>query len=291
MNLIRKFYSRLPVIREMKQIRNVLSQLRSEFKGFESVRLLEFELKDHARYGDPKRLLRHAFQVSSSSGEDGIIQEIFRRVNSAGRVFVEIGAGDGTENNTSFLLSLGWTGFWLDAQEEFLNTIRKRQDLNNGCVRGLAAFVTKENIATLFAQLEVPTEFDLLSIDVDQNTYHVWEGLATYKPRVVVIEYNASLPPGIDWKVHYEPNRVWDGSINFGASLKALELLGKKLGYCLVGCEFCGANAFFVRDDLVAPELFSEPFTAENHFEPPRYALANRLGHLPAVLDRATSKR
>jgi hypothetical protein len=287
MRLIRKLYSRLPVIRESIQIRNALAQLRSDLKGYESVRLLEFEMAKHPRYADPKRLFRYSLQASSQNGEDGILQEIFRRIPPATRVFAEVGAGLGTENNTAFLLGIGWTGFWMDADPAFLKTIQERKDLRDGPVRGLATFVTKENVGSLFAQLGVPAEFGLLSLDVDQNTYYVWEGLAAYKPQVVVVEYNASVPPDVDWKVNYDPNRVWDGSINFGASLKAFELLGKRLGYSLVGCEFCGANAFFVRDELIAPGVFCEPFTAENHFEPPRYSLAHRLGHLPAVLDRS----
>ncbi len=59
----------------------------------------------------------------------------------------------------------------------------------------------------------------------------------------------------------------------FGASLKAYEQLGGKLGYKLVGCDFHGNNAFFVRDDL-AGEHFAAPFTAENHYEPTRMSLA-----------------
>jgi len=38
--------------------------------------------------------------------------------------------------------------------------------------------------------------------------------------------------------------------------------LGRQFGYSLVGCEFVGSNAFFVRDDLLAGK-FAEPFTAE----------------------------
>ena len=137
----------------------------------------------------------------------------------------------------------------------------------------------------MFAGLGVPEEFDLLSLDIDQNTYYAWEGLTKYRPRAVVVEYNALLPPDIDWKVHYESNRVWNGTSNFGASLKAFELLGRQLGYELVGCDFIGVNAFFVRSDLVG-DSFAAPFTSENHYEPPRYALSHRRGHRTAILDR-----
>lgn len=57
--------------------------------------------------------------------------------------------------------------------------------------------------------------------------------------------------------------------MNYGASLKSLEELGSTLGYRLVGCHFSGVNAFFVREDLVASS-FCHPFTADNHYEPPR---------------------
>jgi len=67
--------------------------------------MLDFEAARNPRYADPRRLLRHAFQVTSQNGEDGIIHEIFRRIGSTDRVFAEIGVGDGNENNTAFLLT------------------------------------------------------------------------------------------------------------------------------------------------------------------------------------------
>jgi hypothetical protein len=57
-----------------------------------------------------------------------------------------------------------------------------------------------------------------------------------------------------------------------GASLSALEKLGLRKGYSLVGCNITGSNAFFVRNELVSNQ-FDEPFTAENHYQPPRYFL------------------
>jgi hypothetical protein len=254
-----------------------------------AIGMLDFELARDPRFGDPLRLLRHAFQVCSQNGEDGMIHEIFRRIGTTNRVFVEVGVGDGRENNTSFLLSQGWRGFWFDGNDWFLKVISNRPDLPEGCLKWLVSFVSKENIASLFGQLGVPSEFDLLSLDIDQNTYYAWEGAKSFRPRVVVVEYNAVIPPDIDWKVHYDQKRNWDATQNFGASLKAYEVLGRRLGYSLVGCDFIGVNAFFVRGDLVAG-LFAEPFTSENHYEPPRYALSHRRGHRAALLDRATNE-
>jgi len=81
--------------------------------------------------------------------------------------------------------------------------------------------------------------------------------------------------------VPYDPERRWDGTNYFGASLEALVRLGRDKGYQIVGCNFSGANAFFVREDI-AEDLFVEPATAEEHYEPPRYFFAMlRGGHRP----------
>src|SRR6516164_6980128 len=51
------------------------------------------------RNADPKRLLRYGFKVYSQCDEDGIIQEIFRRIGTGNRVFVEFGVETGVECN------------------------------------------------------------------------------------------------------------------------------------------------------------------------------------------------
>ena len=280
----------IPVYRELRQVRDYSKNMYKTLKAIQSmqaIRCQDLELSAHPRYGDPLRLPQYAFQVNSQNGEEGIIYEIFRRIGNEDHVFVEIGVGDGIQNNTAFLLALGWSGYWIDADNSFLRVVKSKK-LPPEVLSPLVSFVDRENVAGLFERLNVPNAFDLLSLDIDQNTYHAWEALADYKPRVVIVEYNAMIPAYIDWKVQYGADRVWDGTQNFGASLKALENLGRKLGYSLVGCDFNGVNAFFVRNDLAAGK-FAEPFTAENHFESPRYEYVHHRGHAPAMLDRQVS--
>ncbi|HEU4725264.1 MAG TPA: hypothetical protein VFU59_08190 [Candidatus Eisenbacteria bacterium] len=286
-NLIEKFYRGLPIVRELFQIRDSLRHGLGTLQATQFMRDWELELERNSRFADPRRLVRYSFQVNSQSGEDGILHEIFRRIGTGERRFVEIGLEDGLESNTAFLLAKNWSGYWIDSAADFQQTLA-RHGVGPDRVRTAVAFVTRENVASTLASLGVPTAFDLLSIDIDQNTYYVWEALHEYRPRVVVIEYNAALPPDLDWKVGYDPQRVWDGSQNFGASLKALELLGSRLGYSLVGCDLAGTNAFFVRADLVG-ERFAPPYTAENHHEPVRYALLHRRGHRRSLLDAGTT--
>ncbi len=238
-----------------------------------------------SEYSDPRKLNRWERKVFSQSGEDGIIAEIFRRIGTTTRTFVEFAAGDGLENNTVYLLHSGWKGAWIEAHDAYVNQILSNHSrkIEEGALRFRREFVTAENIESLLEEADVPEEIDLLSIDIDRNDYWVWSKIARCRPRVVVVEYNAVLPPGFEWVVEYVPNATWDGTSNFGASLTALELLGTSKGYRLVGCNLAGANAFFVREDLVG-ELFCTPFTAENHYEPPRYYLTRRVvGHPRAV--------
>lgn len=240
---------------------------------------LQKNLWESPRY-QGKKLNRYEYQVFSQSGEDGIIAEIFQRIGPTNRFFVEFGAGNGSENNSAYLLINDWHGLWMDSGEKNVRSILASYQalVQAGRLRVQNAFITAENIEQLFAEAAVPTDFDLLSIDIDRNDYWVWKAINAYRPRVVVIEYNAIYPPPVQWIVRYEPHISWDLTSHMGASLKSLELLGSRKGYKLVGCNFAGGNAFFVREDLVA-DKFCEPFTAENHFEPPRYFLVRRIGH------------
>ena len=216
----------------------------------------------------------------SQSGEDGISEEIFRRVGTTNCHFVEFGVENGLETNTTNLLVKGFHGAWIEAdsranqliKEQFATLIDKRQ------LHLQQSFITAENIQDLLANAAVPEELDLLSIDIDGNDYWVWKAIERYRPRVVVIEYNGTFRPDVRWIMKYEPTFAWNKSTYFGASLKSLELLGAHKGYRLVGCNFVGVNAFFVRDDLVQ-DRFAAPFTAENHYEPPRYHLIRKTGH------------
>ncbi len=228
------------------------------------------------RYRDPKRLGRYEFKVSSQSGEDGIIAEIFRRIGTTNRSFIEFGASSGVENNTSLLLRLGWNGLWIDADTEAITKARQKFDtlISEGRLTILESFITAENIEDLFRQGKVPEEPDLLSIDIDRNDYHVWEQITHYQPRVVIVEYEASFGPTISWVVPYDPKAFGWTEFGNGASLKALTDLGARKGYSLVGCNIGGVNAFFIRNDLLG-DHFVPPYSAENHYEPKRILYLN----------------
>ena len=260
----------------IKQIHHYLSDL-YEMQAAEFVdRLLS-----QPRYLDERKLNRCEHKVFSQSGEDGIIAEIFKRIGAANKMFVECAPGNGVENNTLYLLMQGWRGLWIEADAKQVRAIKDAlgKKLKDGSLFLASQLVSLATFEAILAKAPIPEDFDLLSLDVDRNEYWVWKSLGRYRPRVVVIEYNAIFPPGCDWVVEYSPVGGWDETSNHGASLTALERLGAEKGYKLVACCLAGSNAFFVRDDLVGAH-FLPPFTAHNHYEPPPYYLTNRkLGH------------
>lgn len=229
-NFLNSLYNRLPSIKELKQIQhtlnligsnaNILNDQISQIKNFQIIDCLDSQFNQYKHDEDTRRLQRYSFQVNSQNGEDGIIHEIFKRIGTTNKTFVEVGIGDGTVNNTAFLLMQGWRGYWIDANDAFLSILNHRKDLQDEHLKWSISFVNKENIVAIFENLNIPKEFDLFSLDVDQNTYYIWQALHNYRPRVIVVEYNSAIPPDINWKVEYDSERVWDGTQNFGASLK-----------------------------------------------------------------------
>jgi len=248
--------------------------------GLQANDYIQKHLFNNPKYYDPKSLNRYEYSCYSQNGEDGIINEIFNRIGTSNKQFVEFGVQDGLESNGALLLVKGWSGLWMEGSGKYVKLINKQfsQLIKNGKLTAKKTFVNAENINDLLNGANVPEELDLLSIDIDGNDYWVWKAVNA-RPRVVVIEYNAMFPPDTQWVLPYEPDFIWDGSSYFGASLKSLENLGKEKGYMLVACDFTGVNAFFVREDLVE-DKFLQPFSANHLWESPKYFLCrSRSGH------------
>jgi hypothetical protein len=254
----------LALLKKQAEQSRYLAQLRVQ-------RAWEAEI-DKPRHADSKRLLRYGYKVYSQNDEDGIIAEIFRRIGATSRSFVEFGVESGVECNSVKLLIEGWRGLWIESNSASAGAIRDNfaPFIAENKLVLQESRVTAENINALIGQGGFAGEIDLLSIDIDGNDYCVWKAIDVVNPRVVVIEYNATLRPPMALVVPYRADAQWDGSNYYGASLEALVRLAAAKNYRLVGCSIAGVNAFFVRRDLTA-ERFLEPATAEEHYEPPRH--------------------
>jgi len=197
-------------------------------------------------------------KITSQNGEDGVIEAIFSAIGVTNRYFVEFGCEDAVECNTANLLEQGWSGLLMDYGGVSKNP---KADVKK-------EFITAENIQHLFAKYEVPWEFDLLSIDIDGNDFWVWQRIA-HRPRVVIIEYNAHVPPNQSRTIPYDPTFQWRGTDFFGASLLALKELGQQKGYTLLHCEQTGANAFFAANEVLPRDFRPRPI--EDIYRPPNY--------------------
>lgn len=72
-----------------------------------------------------------------------------------------------------------------------------------------------------------PEQIDLISIDIDGYDYHVWDSLKEYRPRVIIIEYNPSIPNDM---VVVNPRSE---TAFCGSSAAAFVELGRRKGYSL----------------------------------------------------------
>lgn len=242
-------------------------------------------LREQRRAESPKILSGYGYKVFSQFDEDGILQEIFRRIGTTNRVFVEFGVGNGVENNTLALLYGEWSGVWLEGSGEYCAQVRRAlaPAIAAGRLRVVNAFVTPENIDSLIGGELREREVDLLSVDIDGNDAHVLSAITCIVPRVIVLEYNAKFGPSLSYCMGYEENYIWRKTDRFGASLKYFEALLRSKGYACVGCNLAGTNAFFVRENLLG-DRFEAPYTSECHFEPSRYEIIRGIpsGHPPS---------
>lgn len=208
----------------------------------------------------------YEFKVFSQWGEDGIIQRLTNLVEIKNKTFIEFGVEDFTESNCRFLLMKDdWKGFVIDGSDSNINKIKSsyyywRHDLN-----AFKSFVTRENINDILARSEFDSDLGLLSIDIDGVDYFVLEAIDYYKPRILVLEYNPFFGPHRKITVPYRPDFVRTkahySNIYFGASLSAMTSLAQKKGYALVCTGTTGANAFFVRNDLLSDQLKAKSAT------------------------------
>lgn len=223
-------------------------------------------------------LLRCGGKFFSQNDEDGMVLEIFRRLEISTGTFVEIGVGDGLENNSIILLMNNWRGLWIGGEELAVRTEGSRR------VRFCREWITPDSIVgTIGRELSILSidggGLDLLSLDIDSFDRHVMERIlqSGMRPKLLIVEYNAKLPPPIRFSL--APDERWEGATDYmGCSLQSWCDLLVPTGYRLVACNVTGVNAFFVRDDLSVH--FSDiPDDIQSLYMPCDYQWFLQVGH------------
>ena len=148
---------------------------------------------EQATAATSRDLTPYELSVFSQNGEDGVLDEILRRLGIANGVFVEFGAGTGTEGVCVYLADVaGWEGRFIEADAGQFQVLAAKYAMSTRVITHQAA-VTPTTVESLFAQLQVPENLEVLSVDIDSHEYWIWQALNRYRPRVMVIEYNAHL--------------------------------------------------------------------------------------------------
>jgi Methyltransferase FkbM domain len=58
----------------------------------------------------------------------------------------------------------------------------------------MVGYSGSDTLDAILAPTAVPKDFDFLSIDIDGNDYHVWQAVSRYRPKLVCIEFNPTIP-------------------------------------------------------------------------------------------------
>ena len=198
-------------------------------------------------------LAQYARNVTSQFGEDGIVAEILQRIGVRNHTCVEFGAWDGKHLSNTWDLwhNQGWNAVLIEGEGERYRKLKESLKAYPA-VNAVQAFVTpkgENDLDQILSLAKMPTDLDLLSIDIDGNEYYVWRQLTKFQSRIVVIEHNPTIPPELDL---VQPLDEY-----FGASARALTRLAHEKGYGLASCT--ETNCIFVyREDFKALG-FEEP--------------------------------
>jgi hypothetical protein len=239
-------------------------------------------VRENIRQAMPDNVAVSGWNSYSQCDEDGITRECLRRIASAtslSKTFIEVGCGNGLENNTHQLVLEGFRGCWIDGNKEDIAQLRREVTSDSsGRLLVQHRFLTKENIIEVMqgCKQHLATEdVDFFSLDIDGNDIHlVRASLGTLRPKLLCVEYNGKFPPPTRLEMAYASSHRWDLSDYFGASLQSwVDALSD---YTLVSCNISGVNAFFVRNDLKS--LFTI-YPTETLYQPPRYWLISQTGH------------
>jgi|SRR3972149_7422453 len=178
--------------------------------------------------------------IYSQFGEEPLFDFIFDNIGTTNKFLVDFGAGGlGCKmSNSRYLMEKGWKGLRMDGEPDPDTDIKKE-------------FITQENIVSLFEKYKVPLEFDFLSIDIDGNDFWVLgKILEKYSPRLIVAEFNGTIPNGISKVMKYNPNHSWESNDYYGFSFEAGKKLAKSFDYSVV-FQLHSTNMYLIRKDLI----------------------------------------
>lgn len=187
-----------------------------------------------------KKLLDFSNNVFSQSGENGIIEQIFKVIGIKHKRCCEFGAADGfTLSNTACLWTNGFEGILIESNKLLYEQLRKKTKDYSCKVFNYMVGNNHDNdsLDYIFTKEQLNRDLDILSIDVDGNDYYILDSLKNINSRIIVCEYNPNIP--------YFMDLYGDYNNDFGSSVIALNRICEPKGYFLA-C-ITDSNCIFVQ--------------------------------------------
>ena len=192
------------------------------------------------------------FSGFSQNGEDGVLDVLIDQLSRCDRTCVEIGSGDGVENNTAWLLVVRkFCGLMVEGDGHLARRTQRNiigHSIGSEC---LNRFVTREDAAGLLERAP-SLQPDVFSLDIDGNDFHIMEALlkAGFRPKIMVVEYNSVFGPERSVTIPYQRDFILQRShpsqLAYGVSIAGWRKALAAHGYRFVTVEQNGVNAFFV---------------------------------------------
>jgi len=173
--------------------------------------------------------------------EDLFLANVFKQKNINKGFFMEFGAWDGKYlSNCRYLYENGWKGCFIEGNKNRFLDLKKNYTHDNNVVL-LNVFVDQvdNTLDKILTQNNI-LELDLLSIDIDGKDLQSWKTLTKIKPKVIVIEFNHSIP----FDVSYED----DTEESIGNSFLAITKYSNKTGHQLIHATT--SNLIFINRDF-----------------------------------------
>lgn len=198
-------------------------------------------------------LLQFERNITSQNGEDGVLAEVFRRIGAVTNSCIEFGAWDGKHlsNTWTYWAEQGWKSLLIEGDPGKFEDLKSSTSAYRNVVP-VCRFVRSSGADTLdqiIRSVDFPSCPDLLSIDIDSDDLGVFESLSDLKPRVVVIEYNPTIPPFMEFQ--QMPGE------NIGASARSICRVAESKGFRLA--HITKTNLIFVTDQEFSKLEISEP--------------------------------
>ena len=177
----------------------------------------------------------------SQHQEDKFLLNIFNEKKEKNCFFFEFGAWDGIHlSNCRLLYENNWSGCFVELDQ------KKYKELENN-------YKKDENIITLNEKIDYKLnninkfilensikKIDVMSIDVDGADLLIWKSLNVLEPKVIIIEYNGTIP----FDTNFEDNT----DRNIGSSYLAIDNYAKSKNYELIKATI--GNLIFIKKDF-----------------------------------------